>query len=114
VDFEVDVCSRAVKVCERSRYGQSHNKSSSKRSTVLTTFKAPRKGWNREFFRSKNVLTVLPTGFGKSLLFQLIPGLCVELHNAPDAGVPDELEQHLEYLFLPFVASPFQQTRFFL
>ena len=27
------------------------------------------------------MLAVLPTGFGKSLLFQLIPGLCVELHN---------------------------------
>ena len=33
------------------------------------------------FVRRHDVLTVLPTGFGKSLLFQLIPGLCVELHN---------------------------------
>ena len=31
------------------------------------------------FIRRKDVLAVLPTGFGKSLLFQLIPGLCVEL-----------------------------------
>ena len=30
---------------------------------------------------SNDVLAVLPTGFGKSLLFQLIPGLCVELYN---------------------------------
>ena len=33
------------------------------------------------FIRSDDVLAVLPTGFGKSLLFQLIPGFCVELHN---------------------------------
>ena len=30
---------------------------------------------------SEDVLPVLPTGFAKSLLFQLIPGLCVQLHN---------------------------------
>jgi len=57
---------------------------------------------------------VLITGFRKSLLVQLIPRLCVALRNAPDAGVPDELEQHFECVFSPFVASPFQQTRFFL
>ena len=28
------------------------------------------------FFRSTDVLVVLPTGFGKLLLFQLIPKLC--------------------------------------
>ena len=33
------------------------------------------------FIRRNDVLAVLPTGFGKSLLFQFIPGLCVELHN---------------------------------
>ena len=34
---------------------------------------------NVNFIWRKDVLAVLPTGFGKSLLFQLIPGLCVEL-----------------------------------
>ena len=33
------------------------------------------------FIRRKDVLAVLRTGFGKSLLFQLIPGLCVELNK---------------------------------
>ena len=33
------------------------------------------------FIRRHDVLAVLPTGNGKSLLFELIPGLCVELHN---------------------------------
>ena len=66
------------------------------------------------FIHSKDVLVVFPTGFGKSLLVQLIPGPCVELHNAPDAGVPDELVQHFECVFSPFVASSFQQTRFVL
>ena len=37
---------------------------------------------------------VLPTEFRKSLLVQLIPGLCVELYNYDD--VPDELEQHFK------------------
>ena len=31
--------------------------------------------------RSDDVLAVLPTGLGKSYLFSLISGLCVELHN---------------------------------
>ena len=30
------------------------------------------------FILPKDLLAVLPTGFGKSLLFQLIPGLCVD------------------------------------
>ena len=29
----------------------------------------------------KDVFAVLPTGYGKSLLFQLIPGVCLELCN---------------------------------
>ena len=33
------------------------------------------------FIRRKDVLAVLPTGFGKSLLFQMIPGICYELNN---------------------------------
>jgi len=33
------------------------------------------------FLRGNNVSGVLPIGFGESLLFQLIPGLYVELHN---------------------------------
>ena len=33
------------------------------------------------FISRKDVLAVLPTGFGKSLLFQLIPGLCAELNK---------------------------------
>jgi len=51
------------------------------------------------FICSKDVLAVLPKGFGKSL-FQLIPRLCVELHSAPDTGAPDELEQHFNCLLL--------------
>ena len=34
------------------------------------------------FIRRHDVLAVLPTGYGKSLLFQLIPKVCVELHNS--------------------------------
>jgi len=52
--------------------------------------------------------------FEKLLLVELITGFCVELHNAPHAGVPGELEQHFECIFSPFVASPFQHTRVFL
>ena len=42
------------------------------------------------FIRSDDVLAVLPTGFGKSL-FQLIPGLCVELHNLGYSHYPKSL-----------------------
>jgi len=40
------------------------------------------------FIRRKDVLAVLPTGFGKSLLFQLIPGLCVELNKMGFSDYP--------------------------
>ena len=32
------------------------------------------------FIQRKDVLAVLPAGCGKSLLFQLIPGLCLRLN----------------------------------
>ena len=40
------------------------------------------------FIPPKDVLAVLPTGFGKSSLFQLIPGLCVELNKIEFSDYP--------------------------
>ena len=78
---------------------------------MLTTFKsAKERDGIANCIRSKEVLAVLPTGFGKLLLVQLIPGLCVELHN--DDDVPDELGQHFECEFSPFIAVRFLQTIF--
>ena len=34
-----------------------------------------------DFIRCEDVLAVLQIGFGKSLLFQIIPGLCVEINK---------------------------------
>ena len=50
--------------------------------------------------------------FRKSLLVQLIPGLCVELYK--DDDVPDELEQHFKCESSSFVAAPFHQTMFLM
>ena len=75
--FEVDVCLRAERFVE----DQDLDKATTK---VLKTFdgKCRAKGWNCEYrIYSTDVLAFLPTPFGKSLLFQLIPGLGVELHN---------------------------------
>ena len=36
---------------------------------------------NCTLYSGNNVLAILPTGFGKSLLFQLIPGMCVALNR---------------------------------
>ena len=55
---------------------------------------AEERGGIANFICSKDVLAVLPTEFRKSLLVQLIPGLCVELYI--DDDVPDELEQHFK------------------
>ena len=41
--------------------------------------------------RRHDVLAVLPTGYGKSLLFQLIPKFCVELHNLGYSYYPKSL-----------------------
>ena len=63
------------KICKWSRSGKSIAK-------VLETFDnvenlcAEQRDGIASFIRRHDVLTVLPTG-----LFQLIPGLCVELHN---------------------------------
>ena len=57
-------------------------------------------------------MAVLPTGFGKSLLVRLIPGFGVELQNAPDPGVPGELEHRFERVFPPFVVSPTDKILF--
>ena len=76
---------------------------------MLATFKAPSKGMELQIIHSKDVLAVLPTGFGKSL-FQLIPGLCVELQYTmllmPVYQM--SLEQHFEHVF-----SPLQGTEVF-
>lgn len=68
---------------------------------------------------SKDIFSLLPTDFGKSLLFQLIPGLCIRIHNMsysqPRAFlIPSPGEQRFERVFSPFVASSFQRTRLFL
>ena len=33
------------------------------------------------YITRKDVLCVLPTGYGKSLIFQVIPGICSHLHD---------------------------------
>jgi hypothetical protein len=33
------------------------------------------------FIERRDVFAMLPTGFAKSLIFQMVPGLCEELHN---------------------------------
>ena len=43
------------------------------------------------FIRCHDVSAVLPTVYGKSLLFQLIPKLCVELHNLGHSYYPKSL-----------------------
>ena len=73
---------------------------------------AEERGGIANFICSKDVLAVLPTEFRKSVLVQLIPGLCFELYNNDD--VPDELEQHFKCEFSPFVAAPFHQTMFLM
>ena len=40
------------------------------------------------FIQRKDVLAVLPTGSGKSLLFQLIPGLCLRLNQMGYCNYP--------------------------
>ena len=78
------------KVFERSRSGQSHNKSSSTHLTLLNFLNAAERDGIVNFIYSNDVLAVSLTRFRKSLVVQLIPGLCVELHNDPDTSVPDE------------------------
>ena len=80
-DFELGVCSGA----ETFVSDQDLEKVWAK---VLKTFDgvenlsaAEQRDGIANFIRRHDVLAVLPTGYGKSLLFQLIPGLCVELHN---------------------------------
>ena len=79
-DFELGVFSRAERFLSDQDLKQAIAK-------VLETFdgvenlSAEQRDGIANFIRRHDVLAVLPTGFGKSLLFQLIPGLCVELHN---------------------------------
>ena len=79
-DFEVGVCLHA----ERFVNDQDLDKAITK---ALKTFDGVENLSTKQrdaivnFIRGKDVLAVLPVGFGKTLLFQLIPGLCVELHN---------------------------------
>ena len=79
-DFELGVFSRAERFLSDQDLEQAIAK-------VLETFdgvenlSAEQRDGIANFIRRHDVLAVLPTGFGKSLLFQLIPGLCVELHN---------------------------------
>lgn len=68
---------------------------------------------------SKDIFSLLLTDFGKSLLFQLIPGLCIRIHNMSYSQaraflIPSPGEQRFERVFSPFVASSFQRTRLFL
>ena len=78
--IDVGVCSSAEKFVNDQDLDQAIRK-------VLETLdgvenvSAEQKDGIVNFIRSDDVLAVLPTGLGKSLLFQLIPGLCVELHN---------------------------------
>ena len=79
-DFELGVCSGA----KRFVSDQDLEKALAK---VLETFdgvensSVERRDGIVNFVRRLDVLVVLPTGYRKSLLFQLIPKLCVELHN---------------------------------
>ena len=78
--FKVGVCSRA----ERFVNDQDLDKAITK---VLETvdgvenLSAEQRDGIVNFISGKDVLAVLPMRFKKSLLFQLIPGLCVKLHN---------------------------------
>ena len=83
-DVMNEMAGRCLFVCALFRFvkDQDLDKATTK---VLKTFdgKCRAKGWNCESYlqHRTDVLAFLPTRFGKSLLFQLIPGLCVELHN---------------------------------
>ena len=78
--FELGVCSGG----ERFVSNQDLEKALAK---VLETFdgvenlNAKRRDGIANFIRRHDVLAVLPMGYRKSLLFQLIPKLRVELHN---------------------------------
>ena len=63
---------RALKGLWKIKIGAKPQQKFSKRSTELTI------GISNSI-HSKDVLAFLPTRFGKSLLYKLIPGLCVEL-----------------------------------
>ena len=79
-DFELGGCSRF----ERFVGEQDLEKAIAK---VFETFEgvenlsAEQRDGIANFIRRHDVLAVLPTRYGKSLLFRLISGLCVELHN---------------------------------
>ena len=65
------------KICERSRFGESRKISFLKRSAVLKASKPPGKGMElRILFAAR-----MSRDSGNR---------CVELHSAPDAGIPDE------------------------
>ena len=89
-DFELGVSSGA----ERFVSDQDLEKALAK---VLETFdgveylSAEQRDEIANFIRRHDVLAVLPTGHGKSLLFQLIPKLCVELHNLDYSYYPKSL-----------------------
>ena len=79
-DFELGVCSHA----ERFVSDQDLEKGTAKvleTSDGAKNLSAEQRDRIANFIRRHDVLAVLPTRYGKSLLFQLIPGLCVELHN---------------------------------
>lgn len=68
------------------------------------------KWWNCEFTRSKDVLALLPTEFGKSLLFQLIPGLCMSYSQSRAFLIPSPGEQRFERVLIFTVCSFFFST----
>ena len=89
-DFELGVCSGAARFVS----DQDLEKALAK---VLETFdgvenlSAEQRDGIANFVRRHDVLAVLPTGYGKSLLFQLIPKLCVELHYLGYSYYPKSL-----------------------
>ena len=79
-DFDVGVCTSAEKFVNDQSLDKAIRKVLGMFDDVENLSAEQRDGMVN-FICSEDVLLVLPTGFEKSLLFQLIPGLCVELHN---------------------------------
>ena len=89
-DFELGVCMHA----ERFVSDQDLEKAIAKgldTSDSVENLSVEQRDGIANFIRHHDVLVVLPTRYGKSLLFQLIPGLCVELHNLGHSYYPKSL-----------------------
>ena len=90
-DFELSVCSRA----ERFVTDQDLENAIAKdleTSDGVENLSAEQRDGIANFICRHDVLAVLPTGYGKSLLFQFtIPGHCLELHNLGYSCYPKSL-----------------------